>query len=735
MSSTLIEIIPRRASVIRTKWHNNTHLTIANIYAPNTHLQHEEFWNLIARTWQEKRLPNPDFIIGDFNITEDSLDRAPARLEHEQALDALRDLRFQLDVQDTWRINHPTSRLFTFYSNTNTYSRLDRIYTSSAHEQNICGWDTCTSAIPTDHRMVLVRFAPNNTPFIGKGRWAWPASLMNDENLIKNISKAGITAQSKITNRQMPRSSSENPQTVWEEFKVQIQQIAKITAKEHLNKIRIRTKQLEEDLRKTTANNNIDTNKSTRRQKAWIKSEISHLENKRFKKAQLYSQAKWAEQGETISKYWSKINKSKKPRDIIYKLKIPGQDQYATRFDKMAEVARTYHDNLQRDSLSDQEAEERITEIQRSMNEIPQNQKLWNENSPLHSPLKEHHIQEALYASKTGSAAGIDGIPYEIWKNLHEQHTNDQKKDLPSFNIIKMLTLVINDIQEHGVEEESDFALGWMCPIYKKKERTEIENYRPITLLNTDYKILTKALVMQLAREVHSLIHADQSGFIPRRSIFDPIRLAKLMIEYADIVEENGVLIALDQEKAYDRVKHDYLITTLETFQLPQTFIKTIKALYKNAHTRIAINGVLSAPFQVTRGVRQGDPLSCLLFDLAIEPLACALRNSDKIRGYNIPGITDKIIVNLYTDDTTIYLNESDKYSDLETILTKWCYASGAKFNLEKTEIIPIGTKTHRDRVLQTRRPNQHEPPLNENIRIAPDGPNHKQHKANTRRR
>jgi hypothetical protein len=167
------------------------------------------------------------------------------------------------------------------------------------------------------------------------------------------------------------------------------------------------------------------------------------------------------------------------------------------------------------------------------------------------------------------------------------------------------------------------------------------------------------------------------------------------MIEYADIVKENGVLIALDQEKAYDRIKHDYLIKTLETFQLPQTFIKTIKALYKNAYTKIAINGVLSAPFQVTRGVRQGDPLSCLLFDLAIEPLACALRNSDKLKGYNIPGITDKIIVNLYADDTTIFLSELDKYSDLETILSKWCCASGAKFNLEKTEIIPIGTKTH----------------------------------------
>jgi len=245
------------------------------------------------------------------------------------------------------------------------------------------------------------------------------------------------------------------------------------------------------------------------------------------------------------------------------------------------------------------------------------------------------------------------------------------------------------------VKDETEFTLGWMCPIYKKKERTEIANYRPITLLNTDYKLLTKALAIQLAKAAPRLIHPDQSGFIPNRSIFDPIRLAKMMIEYADISEEDGALIALDQEKAYDRISHDYLIETLQTFNLPNMFINTVKALYSNTHTRVAINGMLSEPFKVTRGVRQGDPLSCLLFDLAIEPLACTLRNSNLIKGYNIPGITHRVKINLYADDTTIYLNKNDKYSDLENILNEWCLALGAKFNMDKTEIIPIGSKTH----------------------------------------
>lgn len=172
-----------------------------------------------------------------------------------------------------------------------------------------------------------------------------------------------------------------------------------------------------------------------------------------------------------------------------------------------------------------------------------------------------------------------------------------------------------------------------MCPIYEKKDPTEISNYRPITLLNTDYKILTKTLALQLV-ELHKLIYPDQAGFIPKRSIFNHIRLASTIINYAEVMEVDGAIVALDQEKAYDKIRHDYLWKTMETLKLPDLFIDTVKTLYGNAYTEVAINGVLSSPFKVTRGGRQGDPLSCLLIDLAIEPLACKMRNSELLKGY-----------------------------------------------------------------------------------------------------
>ena len=362
----------------------------------------------------------------------------------------------------------------------------------------------------------------------------------------------------------------------------------------------------------------------------------------------------------------------------------------------MAEIAREHHSNLQSQHLLPPDHPERTSAINKVLQQIPEHQKLSDEHSELRDKISQEQVIHALMLSKTGSATGLDGLPYELWKSLHEKHITQRKKNLPSFDITKCLTIIYNNIQVHGTDETANFTEGWMCPLYKKKDRSKIENYRPITLLNTDYKIMTKTLATQLANHICDLLHPNQSGFVPTRSIFDPIRLAETMCAYADYMEENGAIVALDQEKAYDKIDHHYLIETLKAFRLPEIFTDTVAALYKNAQTSVTINSVSSTPYQVTRGVRQGDPLSCLLFDLAIEPLAASIRNSQLIEGFQIPNTNHTVKVNLYADDTTVYLASSDKYMDLEAILNKWCKASGARFNREKTEIIPIGTIEHR---------------------------------------
>ncbi|KAG1858688.1 Endonuclease/exonuclease/phosphatase, partial [Suillus tomentosus] len=249
-NATMQVIIPGRAAVLSINWHQDKRINILNIYAPNNLSDHKAFWDKIRTEWQRLNLATPDLMLGDFNLTEDPIDRAPARPDHEGAIDALRDLRNTLNVQDRWRLDHPHRRLFTFSSAQQTLSRLDRIYASTRHAESLIDWDAQISQIPTDHHMVSVRFAPPGVPHIGKGRWSWPLSLMTDENLLKRVSEMGITAQNEMEDIVI-RSEETNPQKTWTTFKQNISDVAKDVAKTHLCKINQRIKALMKDLKKT----------------------------------------------------------------------------------------------------------------------------------------------------------------------------------------------------------------------------------------------------------------------------------------------------------------------------------------------------------------------------------------------------------------------------------------------------------------------------------------------------
>lgn len=183
------------------------------------------------------------------------------------------------------------------------------------------------------------------------------------------------------------------------------------------------------------------------------------------------------------------------------------------------------------------------------------------------------------------------------------------------------------------------------------------------------------------------------------------------------------MLVFLDQEKVYDQISHDFLQKTLTKLKFPTHFRKAIHAMYQNAKTVVIINGAISDTFNIKTGVRQGDPLSCLLFNIAIETLANLLRKSN-LEGFKLTNKTDRLITTLFADDTTVYLSKYDNFRDLESILKKWCRALGAKFNVNKTEIIPVGPQHFRDELIRTKRTRPHDPKskIPNNIKIAKDG-------------
>ncbi len=162
------------------------------------------------------------------------------------------------------------------------------------------------------------------------------------------------------------------------------------------------------------------------------------------------------------------------------------------------------------------------------------------------------------------------------------------------------------------------------------------------------------------------MTHADQSYCIPGRTIFDNIFLIRDLISFAKVHNINIAFVSLDQEKAFDRVDHGFLFKCLEAFGFDPSIIAYIRLLYADTYSMVKINGTLTRPFRVSKGIRQGCGLSGILYAIAIEPLLVALRN--KLGGISTvcPSTSDLITARLsaYADDVTVIIRSAQDAMD-----------------------------------------------------------------------
>ena len=711
-------VVPGRVIMIEIPWCGEDRLKIMNVYAPAKNAEKPSFWETLADTIAQDETLTPDVLMGDLNLTESpEIDRLQGGrgADPPNAQQALSNLMVETNQTDGWRRRNPKKRGYTYFGRGE--SRIDRIYVKEDLYPWCKDWRIEHPGLETDHHLVSVNVTSENMPYLGKGRWMIPIGLLRDKHLKKETQKLARKMRDRITDIGDRR---ENPQVALKTFKNEVVALFRDYQRTNQPKIENRLRSLRKELENKADTPSL-TNETIHEESLLLSERINALERKQRDGARLLHAARNRLEGETMSKHWTRSAKENTPRDTIRALKNPlledGTRQ--TRSDKMAELARDYHAQLLRHDRDPQEEpnNERLNEALRTV-EARLSQK---DSETLKEEINEKEVAEALMKSANDKAAGLDGIPTELWKLLHQQFRSAKDDEKTKYcNISAILAVVYNDISRNGIAEGTNFNEGWMCPIYKKKEADNIANYRPITVLNTDYKILAKVLTTRLNEVAPNVIHPDQAGFIRGRSIFDQIEQAATAVNYAKIKGINGAIVALDQEKAYDKVLHPYLWKVLEHLAFPPEFIKTVKILYQNAPTSVIINGVISSPFIVSRGVRQGDPMSCILFDIGIEPLAAKIRASN-IKGIDVPNLDDKVKVSLFADDTTVILTENDSFRDLINTLEGWCAVSGAKFNVEKTELIPLGTEEYRARLAETRRLNDTDDPVPTTIHIAGD--------------
>uniref|UniRef100_A0A3Q3AE51 Reverse transcriptase domain-containing protein n=1 Tax=Kryptolebias marmoratus TaxID=37003 RepID=A0A3Q3AE51_KRYMA len=270
---------------------------------------------------------------------------------------------------------------------------------------------------------------------------------------------------------------------------------------------------------------------------------------------------------------------------------------------------------------------------------------------------------------------GVDGLTVEFYRAYWDLLAPD------------MLVVYNESLSTGSLPLSCRRAVITLLP--KKGNLRDIKNWRPVSLLCTDYKILSKALATRLGKAMEQVIHRDQTYCVPSRSMVDNIYLIRDVLEVSGSLGLQAGLISLDQEKAFDRVEHDFLWKTMKGFGFGEGLIAKIQVLYSDIESVLKINGSLCAPFRVCRGVRQGCALSGMLYSLSLEPLLQKIRSS--VHGLVLPGFSNNIVLSAYADDVVVFIKDQQDVSVLTKITEKFSALSAARVNWGKSEALAVG--------------------------------------------
>ncbi|KAF1326887.1 reverse transcriptase, partial [Globisporangium splendens] len=282
-------------------------------------------------------------------------------------------------------------------------------------------------------------------------------------------------------------------------------------------------------------------------------------------------------------------------------------------------------------------------------------------------PINSSEIKQAVKKCKRGKAHGPD----ELGNDWYRDHCDE----ITAYS--------------------SDFSTcGYPNAFYQSVSAASPLDYRPIALLNSDYKIFTRIFATRLRTVLPWLIHHMQAGFVPGRAIPTTIDvlLAAQQRATSDPAMSKAIALLLDFAKAYDSLDRSFLAQALQHLGFPLKFVHLVKVLHSQTTYKFIVNGFLSKKYNVTSGIRQGCPLAPLLFILALEVLYRKIEASDEIHGVELQaaGCATEVRLGGYADDTTIYLSDPKDISAVFAILDKYGAASGLRVNRHKSAVLPL---------------------------------------------
>ena len=636
---------------------NDYSFNIVNIYAPTNLTERKVFFENL----HEYFLPSDSIVIaGDFNCYEYQSDKTGGNLSCAKYL---ADFRTTFNLVDAWHRLNPRSRQCTWFnSDFSIGSRLDKFLVS----QNLFSFVSNCEIKPfclSDHDIVYLTLRLDDLRPRGPGLWKFNNSLLQDTNFIEYI-----TERMKALIEGIEHFPS--VKLWWDFFK---------------NSLQAETISFSRTKRKNLSHERVVLTNEIIRLKALLVSGdfsvspvIRDLENKlkdlvlnELSGAAIRSKARWLEEGEKPSRFFFKLERERIQRNSISSVLNSDDVEVFSHTEIEHEIVHFYSHLFSSEIIDPLCKQTCFASIENHLD--------FTQQQSCEGFLSLQELSEAVKTLNLGKSPGSDGFSVEFY--------------LFFWDILGPLLLrVANQCFRDG--KLCDSMKGSVTRlIYKKRgDIKNLKNWRPISLLNVDYKIISKVLTLRLSKVLEYIVNPDQTCSVPGRSILSNVTLLRDIIDFIQETDECAILVSLDQEKAFDRVDRTFLLQLLEVYGFGPDFCRWLTTLYDDAFMQIIINDRLSSKVGLQRGVRQGDPLSPLLYVICVEVLASLIRRSPEIEGFLLPGANGlQARARLYADDVFAVLKNLKSLEALLSLIEFYEKGTGAKLNKSKTEAMWLG--------------------------------------------
>ena len=652
---------------------NKVDIVVANAYAPNGFDNEKRTFleELIDTVTELRNNYNCRKVIlaGDLNIVLDESEvknRVYTGAERRMA-DDFKILLEGADLKDGWRsLVQPCYTWTSSRTGQQSFSTLDRILFSSGSlnlDKQIVDWSMSVS----DHAAVIatfkdVRNADSNATcnFIPR----LDPRLLLDQDGLKILDET-------FTEMFDQQSPDWNPHVRLEYCKMCIRTAANAATGKIKARYRDEERQLNSDINSIITNLANDGTGFDERELLMHKlDDLRQLKRvlveKIGAKLERRTARKWYNEGELSNKYFFNLMSRKNNDEIKIILNDNGEE--ITDANDVSNSIRNFYKNLY-ESVPD---------------ELDINDDLFNHIQPLQQDeadimcarLTLDELERTLRGC-ADSAPGPDGIPYSYIKHFWSKFG---QVILDAWNY----SLEINELPP-------SHKLSYLRLIPKAgKDSRLISNLRPITLSNTDHKLVTKTYARKLTDLVSPKIGPEQTAYIPGRLINDNVRAMLMTIDLPDADENvDGALVSLDAKKAFDSVDHRYIRKCLSEFGL-SCFIPVFNTLYKDLKSDIILNGKIISGYSILKGVKQGDALSCILFIICMEPLLLNLKHNPTIERIETASLPIQIPKAYgYADDVSVVTRRTN--SSIQGIFSEYeafSRSSGLVLNADKTEVL-----------------------------------------------